>query len=193
MWVKPTASPNRGLKPWLCHIHSRNRALEVALPARQLRVKKLNRPPPARPCVRVNRPGLCAWMNRQSRGMKRLEKSGVVERKWRVFLLPHVSEEESLLVEWARGQGLTVQPHPPLLSNNFPQLLNKTLNRLDETREDGKLNKVVTHGFHPHRPRFDIPPPLSFGIMPFSFSRCTAIAGCGFILFDVRFYMMPNL
>ena len=32
--VKPTASPNRGLKPCLFHIHSRNRALEATLPAR---------------------------------------------------------------------------------------------------------------------------------------------------------------
>ena len=56
---------------------------------------------------------------------------------------------KSLLVEWAHGQGLTVLPHPPLLSNNCPQLLNKTLKWLDEIREDGKSNKVVTHGFPP--------------------------------------------
>ena len=65
-WVKPTASQNRGLKPQLFHIHSRNHALEAALPARQLYVRKMNQPPPARPCMRVNRPGLRAWMNRQS-------------------------------------------------------------------------------------------------------------------------------
>ena len=29
---------------------------------------------------------------------------------WRVFLQPHAREEESLLVEWAHGQGLTVLP-----------------------------------------------------------------------------------
>ena len=72
--VKPTASPNRGLKPRLFHIHSRNRSLEAALPARCMHktkkespdrcMRKMNRPPPARPFVRVNRPG----------------KSGVVER-----------------------------------------------------------------------------------------------------------------
>ena len=56
-----------------------------------------------------------------------------------------------------------------------------------------KQNKVETHGFFPHRPRFDIPHPLSFGTMPFSFQRCTVVAGCGFILFDVRIYMMPTI
>ena len=44
-----------------------------------------------------------------------------VEREWKVapILLPTRREEESLLVEWARGQGLTVLPQPPLLSNNY--------------------------------------------------------------------------
>ena len=99
------------------------------------------------PCVRMNRIPQTTIMKVKTRH----ESEPTMERmaSWRVFLMPHVSEEESLLVEWARGQGLTVLPHPPLLSNNFPQLLNKTLKWLDETREDGKSNKVETHGFPP--------------------------------------------
>ena len=55
-------------------------------------------------------------MNRQNGGMG---ENGVMG-EWRVFLVPHMSEEESPLVEWARGQGWTVLPHPPPLSNNCP-------------------------------------------------------------------------
>ena len=39
--------------------------------------------------------------------------------EWNVAPLPQRREEEILLVEWARGQGLTVLPQPPLLSNNY--------------------------------------------------------------------------
>ena len=35
------------------------------------------------------------------------------------FFCPTRREEEILLVEWARGQGLTVLPQPPLLNNNY--------------------------------------------------------------------------
>ena len=79
------------------------------------------------------------------------EHEPTIERiaSWGVFLLPHAREEESLLVEWARGKGLTVLPQPPLLNNNYPQLLNKALKRLDETRKMENQNKVVTHGFPP--------------------------------------------
>ena len=68
----------------------------------------------------------------------------------------------------------------------------KRLTRLDETRKSDQSNKGGKKGFFPHRPRFDIPHPLSFGTMPFSFQRCTAVAGCGFSLFNVRVFMMPN-
>ena len=45
----------------------------------------------------------------------------------------------------------------------------KRLTRLGETRKSGKQTKMEKHGFFPHRLRFDIPHPLSFGTMPFSF------------------------
>ena len=77
--------------------------------------------------------------------------------EWRVFLLPHASEEESLLVEWAREQEAD-SPTTPLpktitasttSSHNHLNYSTKTLKRLDETREGGKQNKVATHGFPP--------------------------------------------
>ena len=46
----------------------------------------------------------------------------------------------------------------------------KRLTRLGETRKSGKQTKVAKHGFFPHILRFDIPHPLSFGGMPFSFN-----------------------
>ena len=46
-------------------------------------------------------------------------------------------------------------------------------------------------GFSPIDQGLTSPTPLSFGIMPFSFQRWTAIAGCGLFLIDVRVYMMP--
>ena len=75
-------------------------------------------------------------------------------------------------MEWVRGQVWRVLPQPPPLSINCPKYLSRNNKEVDkgETREDGKLNKVATHGFFPHRPRFDIPHPLSFGIMPVSFN-----------------------
>ena len=44
------------------------------------------------------------------------------------------------------GQSYHTHHHSALTA---PTNKNKTLNRLDEIREDGKLNKVVTHGFSP--------------------------------------------
>ena len=38
----------------------------------------------------------------------------------KLILFPHDMNMKILLVEWACGKGLTVLPHPPLLSNNFP-------------------------------------------------------------------------
>ena len=54
---------------------------------------------------------------------------------------PRDVKRESLLVEWAHGQGLTFLPHPPLLSNNFPQLTNNI-----------SLNGWLTHGKLPIAP-----------------------------------------
>ena len=87
------------------------------------------------PCVRMNRiPQTTIMKVKTRRAIKTelpplhedeqllvREHEPTMERmaSWRVFLLPHASEEESLLVEWARGQGLTVLPQPPLLSNNY--------------------------------------------------------------------------
>ena len=49
-------------------------------------------------------------------------------------------------------------------SHNCPQQQNQVIEEVGETR------KVATHGFFPHKPRFDIPHPLSFGTMPFAFN-----------------------
>ena len=57
------------------------------------------------------------------------------------FFCPTRREEEGLLVEWARGQGLAVLPHPPLLSNNCTQL-----------KDDISLNGWLTHGKLPMAP-----------------------------------------
>ena len=97
--------------------------------------------------------------------------------------------EVNSLVECARGQGLTAC-HTPLPTIIAPTTSTKTIKRL--TREDGKSKQGGNIWVSPHRPRFDIPHPLFFRIMPFSFQRCTIVAGCGFILIDVRIYMMPN-
>ena len=65
----------------------------------------------------------------------------------------------------------------------------KTIKRL--TREDGNSNKVVIHGFAPHRPRLTSLTPLPFGIMPFSSLTLHYRSWLLSILFDVRIYMMP--
>ena len=54
---------------------------------------------------------------------------------------PHNIKMKSPLVEWARGKGLAVLPHPPLLSNNCPQLTNNI-----------SLNGWLTHGKLPMAP-----------------------------------------
>ena len=46
--------------------------------------------------------------------------SGRVGRVVIISLPPNDVKRKSPLVEWERGQGLTVLPHPPLLNNNCP-------------------------------------------------------------------------
>ena len=51
------------------------------------------------------------------------------------FFAPSDVKRKSPLVEWARGKGLIVLPHPPLLNNNYSQLIDSRI-----------LNGWPTHG-----------------------------------------------
>ena len=72
--------------------------------------------------------------------------------KWseweKCFFCPMRREEESLLVEWACRQGMTVPPHPPLLSNNYSPLTESRI-----------LNGWLTHGKLPMTPMGWTTPP----------------------------------
>ena len=64
----------------------------------------------------------------QDHGMTVNWKHGVMGewREWNdCFSAPSDVKRKSPLVEWARGKGLTVLPHPSLLSNNYSQIAEK--------------------------------------------------------------------
>ena len=70
-----------------------------------------------------NRPQLCVRMNRPQQWRNGGEWSrgegGKSGENARSPLCPSDVKRKNPLVEWARGQGLTVLPQPPLLSNNY--------------------------------------------------------------------------
>ena len=117
----------------------------------RLCVRKINRLPVVRPYMRVNN-SLCMMVSLQ----------------WKEWWWFACQCEVNLLVECVCGQGLTVLPHSTS-SHNCLNYSIKTLKWLDETREDGKSNRVVTHGFPPHSPRFEIPQPYPLESCPFHF------------------------
>ena len=76
--------------------------------------------------ARGSRISLCVRITKTTHGGRKIKTmSGGVESVHgkngeSVFSTPCDVKRESPLVEFARGQGLTVLPHPPLLSNNCP-------------------------------------------------------------------------
>ena len=96
------------------------------------------------------------------------------------FSTPSDVKRKSPLVEWARGQGLTVLPHPPLLSNNCSQLTD---------------NRSLMGGRHmatPNDPHGLDNPHLNLRNHALLIQHCTVIASYRFILIDVHIYMMPK-
>ena len=74
-----------------------------------------------------------------------------MEGRGKMFLLPHAREEE---VRWwsgyvgKDGQSCHNHHHSTFTAPNYLNKNNKEVDK-GETREDGKLNKVATHGFPP--------------------------------------------
>ena len=88
-------------------------------------------------------------------------------------------KRKSPLVEWVHGKGLTVLPHPPLLSNNCSQTI--------------EIKWVVDTWKTPNDPHGLDKPPLNLRNHALFIQRCTVVAICRFILIDVHIYMIPKL
>ena len=111
--------------------------------------------------------------------------------EWMLSLPPCDVRRKNPLVQWASGQGLTVLPQPPPLSNNYlnhPQQDNK---EVGWDKEDGKSTRWQHMGFSPKDQGLTSPTPYPLEPFPFH-STLHCRSWLWFILIDVHVYMMPN-